>query len=939
MFTSIRNSLRVVAAIALVAACGGGDSGGPAPVPQGFTVSLSSTTLSVEQGASGTITATIGRTGSFSGTVNLGTEGLPTGITASFSPSAISSSTTSTTLTVTVAATVNPGPYTFTIRGQASGLSDQTATVSMTVTAKPAIAMALAPTSATVQQGANTSYTATITRTNFTGAVAVAVTGAPTGVTTAVTNAADVFTVAVTVGAATAPGTYTLTTTATGAGVAGVTGAFALTVTTAPTSSIALTANPTALTAQAGGAGVTSTITITRNNFTGAVTLATNTIGTGITAAFSASPTTANTSVLTITAATNAAAGSYPVTVTGSGTGIASATVQLTLTVTAAAGSITLSANPTTVNATAGGNAVTTTVTIARSNFAGDVTLAASGVPNGATATFAPATTTGTTSTLTITVPASVTGGTYPIGITGTGSGITTANLQISLVVASASSISLAATNITVQQGQSGTSNVTITRSNFAGAVTLTATTAASNVTLTVNGSPASGTTASIGVVVGAALTPGNYTVTVTGAGAGIANATTTFTLTVQQASSGGNITFSFCGATSVLPIWVAAQNGAGAWQRVTAGTNNTYSFNVTSTGGIAYVTQDGTDSYALTIVYGTAAELGARGAQNCVSPITKTVTGTTAGIAVGDNVSVNFGGASPQTSPTVATPNFTITGAPDGMRDLIATRGGIDLMNIQAGFVTNKIFLKRGLNPANNGSVGTVDFGGSDAFDPETKTLTVAGANSGEFVISQGSFSTANGSSIFLGGTNTNTTNVAPYKVVPSAKTISGDLHILVGSASTLVGNSVTAQRSVLQYLRNPGDATVTLGAVLSTPTFSTLSTTGYARIRGVLARQSEYNDFYFMNFGQAGAVVVASASIRNFSVQLSAGYLGSATTVDVSVPDFSGVAGWQNLWGPIAGTPGQTSFIASGFVQGGGTTADGSIAKSASRFGNYTP
>ena len=100
-----------------------------------------------------------------------------------------------------------------------------------------AIAIALNPTSATVQQGGNTAVTATLTRSGgFTGTVQVGVTGNPAGVTGSVSNEVTnglvtTATITVTVGIAVAPGSYPLVVSGTGSGVDAATATFTLTVT------------------------------------------------------------------------------------------------------------------------------------------------------------------------------------------------------------------------------------------------------------------------------------------------------------------------------------------------------------------------------------------------------------------------------------------------------------------------------------------------------------------------------------------------------------------------------------------------------------------------------------------------------------------------------------------------------------------------------------
>lgn len=821
-----------VSVVASLAACGGGDGGTTNPTPAGFTVSLSSTTLAVEQGSSGSVTATIGRTGTFTGTVNLSVEGVPSGLTASFSPTAITSGTTSTTLTVAVAASVTPGSYSFTIRGQAAEVSaQQTGTVTVTVTNRPTISMALSATAGSVTQGGNTSFTATITRTNFTGALTVATTGAPAGVTATVTNAADVYTVAVAVGAATVAGTYTLTTTASGTGVTAVSATYALTVTpAAPT--VSLAATPAALSVTPGGATVASTIAITRANFTGAVTLA----------------------------------------------------VQ-------------------------------------------------SGLPSGATATFNPSgATTAASATVTIGADVSTAPGTYTVVIAGTGQGATTGTTQIALTVnplPTSIALSASPSALSIQQGANGATTINIARTNFPGAVTLAATGLPANVTASFTTSPTTGNSATLTLTVAAGAATGTSTITVTGSGTGVSNATTTVSLTVTPQSSGSSVVFAFCSPN--IPVWFASQNGAGAWTQVTAGPNNTYTTTIGSQGGIAYVMPSGGGGYVLSIIYGTGAELAGTGQTSCTTPVTKSVTGSVSGFGQNntDLASVFFGGGS--AIATSATPNFNMSTVLTGSQDLIGTRFSLDL--ITQATVLNKIFLKRGLNPPNGGSVGTVDFNGTDAFDPDTKSVTVNGLVGGEQVSMNTSFQTSTATSAGLTALTLASGSTSNVSIVPSAKTQSGDLQVLTASASVTSGSDLQL-RTVTTAFRDPGNQTVTLGAVLSTPTVTTVATAPYARLRSVLARQSDYANSWTASFSQ-GTITDSRAAF----IIMTSGYIGSATSFDVTIPDFTGVAGWQSIWGLQSGMQTGWTTSASGWVAGSGGVQEGSIIRLGTRHGTITP
>ena len=224
------------------------------------------------------------------------------------------------------------------------------------------------PAAVTVVQGATAQSTIAVARVGgFAAGVALTATGLPTGVTATfnpatATGASSVVTFSAAAGAALGPATVTIT--GTGGGLSR-TATIALTV--APAPNFTLAASPAALTVVQ-GATAQSTITIARQNgFSAAVALSATGLPAGVTAAFNPASTAGASSVVTFTAAANAAPGTATVTITGTGGGL-TRTTTIALTV-AAAANFTLAASPASVTVVQGATAQIT-VTITRQNDA-----------------------------------------------------------------------------------------------------------------------------------------------------------------------------------------------------------------------------------------------------------------------------------------------------------------------------------------------------------------------------------------------------------------------------------------------------------------------------------------------------------------------------------------------------------------------------------------
>ncbi|MDI1464753.1 M4 family metallopeptidase [Catellatospora sp. KI3] len=201
-----------------------------------FSLTVGPGSGSVQRGASVTTTVSTATTSGSAQTVNLTASGLPSGVTASFSPSSVTSGGSS-TLTLTASASAATGSAAITVTGTGSAAT-HTATYTVTVTTAPGgndFAVTLSPSSATVAAGSSTTASVgTSTTSGSAQTVSLSVTGAPTGVTASVSpssvTSGGSATLSVSVGASAAAGTYTLT--VTGAGTSATrTATFTLTVT------------------------------------------------------------------------------------------------------------------------------------------------------------------------------------------------------------------------------------------------------------------------------------------------------------------------------------------------------------------------------------------------------------------------------------------------------------------------------------------------------------------------------------------------------------------------------------------------------------------------------------------------------------------------------------------------------------------------------------
>ena len=118
-----------------------------------------------------------------------------------------------------------------------------------------------------------------------------------------------------------------------------------------------------------------------------------------------------------------------------------------------------------------------------------------------------------------------------------------------------------------------------------------------------------------------------------------------------------------------------------------------------------------------------------------------------------------------------------------------------------------------------------------------------------------------------------------------------------------------------------------MTLGAVLPSPTITTLATPpAYKRLQAVYTLPTDYERSTSFGY-QDGA---------NKSVTISAtfGYLGGPSTT-LALPDFSALSGWDNNWAPSSTSTG--TWFVSGNGGSGSVCTEGASVKAATVNGTY--
>jgi len=347
----------------------------------------------------------------------------------------------------------------------------------------------------------------------------------------------------------------------------------------------------------------------------------------------------------------------------------------------------------------------------------------------------------------------------------------------------------------------------------------------------------------------------------------------------------GQEVAVAYCAA--LAPIWVAFQDGDGAWKRAypeVSGNTSTFRHELSSNrGAVATATSVAAGVFtAVDVLYGTPDELSEIGDTSRVDCAAKTTTilGSVAGLNASDVAEISAGFSSRAAVAPTSGSTFSIEDASTGPQDLFATRA----TRAADGTSALRFILRRGLNLPDGATVPTLDFNSGEAFEAVMRNVTLASAAASALTV--GALYTKDGRFALPFFIDQPKTATRPYFALPESRLQPGDVQVLHVSAVNQTAVAVDV------YYRAPTDRTIDFGAPLIAPTVSVIGTASSPRIRARFVMQPDYDQLTSMTYLEA-------SSASRIVVSMTPGYAAIAGGYNVDVPDLVSVPGFDPAWG----------------------------------------
>ncbi|QJR37182.1 hypothetical protein [Gemmatimonas groenlandica] len=343
-------------------------------------------------------------------------------------------------------------------------------------------------------------------------------------------------------------------------------------------------------------------------------------------------------------------------------------------------------------------------------------------------------------------------------------------------------------------------------------------------------------------------------------------------------------LTFTPCATAGTSPVvWVGYQDGTtGTWKQATK-VGSSYEMKFASAKGAAAITEEYAPSHETYAYYGTVDELQASLTYSCSSQTPTTVqvkglqAGQIAGVSLGFNSAYMYG-------PGDQSSNLN---ARSGTTTLLAVLGKTDT-------AVTKMVLRRGISPI---APAPVDFSATEAFSPVTGSLRFLGEAPRDMSMW---YRTADARHQMAYGLKPKSGTVTLFGL-PDDRRQPGELYeFYTYYDPQLVSGTTFLTRGSQGYVSSIANVEVPAFETLTMPTNTVASTTGYLRLRTTFTAPATLKSFYV---GISG-----DTDDNSFYTYFSRAYL-TGTALDLTTPNFTGVAGWNNGWAPRTGQNGRIS------------------------------
>ena len=334
-------------------------------------------------------------------------------------------------------------------------------------------------------------------------------------------------------------------------------------------------------------------------------------------------------------------------------------------------------------------------------------------------------------------------------------------------------------------------------------------------------------------------------------------------------------------------PAWVAFQDGDGAWTTASPildGRHALYRHSFAANrGGIATGQRFNVGLTTLNVSYGAPAELAAFGntfPEDCAESGPKALLGMIAGL--GDNQVATVSGGFSNAFIFPSDHSFVLSDLTDAPQTLLATRA----TRVNDVLTLDKLIVRRTPSLPDSATIPVLDFESDEAFSPAVANVTIDGLGP-EGAQTFTRLVTANSQSIISFLSNSTTAATRSYDALPESRVGPTDLQELIVSGRTTPELTI---RSATVYFRTPVDQTIALGPAAVAPAISVIARAPGLRLRAVIAPQTVYDQFTSMSY-QQGSTLVSVGMTAQYASLTGGGY-------DLSIPDFSGVAGFDPQW-----------------------------------------